>query len=294
MMRERKIRTADVIRAVVLIIALSVLLYPTVSSYFNAKNSSTIASDYDQSVNSMTSEEKQKMWDEAVAYNQTLVGNTSFRDPFTETDGEENEVYESLLNIDGNGMMGYIRIPKIDVMLPIYHGTEEKVLQVAAGHISTSSLPVGGESTHSVLTGHRGLPSARLFTDLDQIVEGDIFYLHILDHKLAYKVDQILTVLPTETEALEITEGEDLCTLVTCTPYAVNTHRLLIRGHRIPYVEATKIIADEADGFHVPFEILMLLIALLLLLIILILWRIIVWRKKKRGRRKKRNRRKRR
>ena len=294
MMRERKIRTADVIRAVVLIIALSVLLYPTVSSYFNAKNSSTIASDYDQSVNSMTSEEKQKMWDEAVAYNQTLVGNTSFRDPFTETDGEENEVYESLLNIDGNGMMGYIRIPKIDVMLPIYHGTEEKVLQVAAGHISTSSLPVGGESAHSVLTGHRGLPSARLFTDLDQIVEGDIFYLHILDHKLAYKVDQILTVLPTETEALEIIEGEDLCTLVTCTPYAVNTHRLLIRGHRIPYVEATKIIADEADGFHMPFEILMLLIAILLLLIILILWRIIVWRKKKRGRRKKRNRRKRR
>lgn len=294
MMRERKIRTADVIRAVVLIIALSVLLYPTVSSYFNAKNSSTIASDYDQSVNSMTSEEKQKMWDEAVAYNQTLVGNTSFRDPFTETDGEENEVYESLLNIDGNGMMGYIRIPKIDVMLPIYHGTEEKVLQVAAGHISTSSLPVGGESTHAVLTGHRGLPSARLFTDLDQLAQGDVFYLHILDHKLAYKVDQILTVLPTETEALEITEGEDLCTLVTCTPYAVNTHRLLIRGHRIPYVEATEIMPDEADGFHMPFEILMLLIAVFILLIILIIWRIVVWRKKKRGRRKKRNRRKRR
>ena len=293
-MRERKIRTADVIRAVVLIIALSVLLYPTVSSYFNAKNSSTIASDYDQSVNSMTSEEKQKMWDEAVAYNQTLVGNTSFRDPFTETDGEENEVYESLLNIDGNGMMGYIRIPKIDVMLPIYHGTEEKVLQVAAGHISTSSLPVGGESTHSVLTGHRGLPSARLFTDLDQLAQGDVFYLHILDHKLAYQVDQILTVLPTETEALEIIEGEDLCTLVTCTPYAVNTHRLLIRGHRIPYVEATKTVPDETDGFYVPFEILMLLIALVLLLIILIMWRIIVWRKKKRCRRKKRNRRKRR
>lgn len=293
-MRERKIRTADVIRAVVLIIALSVLLYPTVSSYFNAKNSSTIASDYDQSVNSMTSEEKQKMWDEAVAYNQTLVGNTSFRDPFTETDGEENEVYESLLNIDGNGMMGYIRIPKIDVMLPIYHGTEEKVLQVAAGHISTSSLPVGGESTHAVLTGHRGLPSARLFTDLDQLAQGDVFYLHILDHKLAYKVDQILTVLPTETEALEITEGEDLCTLVTCTPYAVNTHRLLIRGHRIPYVEATEIMPDEADGFHMPFEILMLLIAVFILLIILIIWRIVVWRKKKRGRRKKRNRRKRR
>lgn len=294
MMRERKIRTADVIRAVVLIIALSVLLYPTVSSYFNAKNSSTIASDYDQSVNSMTSEEKQKMWDEAVAYNQTLVGNTSFRDPFTETDGEKNDVYEKLLNIDGNGMMGYIRIPKIDVMLPVYHGTEERVLQVAAGHISTSSLPVGGESTHAVLTGHRGLPSARLFTDLDQLAQGDVFYLHILDHKLAYKVDQILTVLPTETEALEITEGEDLCTLVTCTPYAVNTHRLLIRGHRIPYVEATEIMPDETDGFHMPFEILMLLIAVFILLIILIIWRIVVWRKKKRGRRKKRNRRKRR
>lgn len=294
MMRERKIRTADVIRAVVLIIALSVLLYPTVSSYFNAKNSSTIASDYDRSVSSMTSEEKQKMWDEAVAYNQTLVGNTSFRDPFTETEEEENDVYEKLLNIDGNGMMGYIRIPKIDVMLPIYHGTEEKVLQVAAGHISTSSLPVGGESTHAVLTGHRGLPSARLFTDLDQLAQGDVFYLHILDHKLAYKVDQILTVLPSETEALEITEGEDLCTLVTCTPYAVNTHRLLIRGHRIPYVEATEIMPDEADGFHMPFEILMLLIAVFILLIILIIWRIVVWRKKKRGRRKKRNRRKRR
>ena len=279
MMHDRKIRIADVIRVLVLIIALSVLLYPTVSNYLNSKNSSTIAENYDRDVREMTDTEKQKMWDDAVAYNRTLVGNTSFSDPFSGDAEDRDEVYESLLNVDGNGMMGYIKIPKIDVMLPVYHGTEEKVLQVAAGHISTSSLPVGGESTHTVLTGHRGLPSARLFTDLDQIVEGDIFYLNILDRTLAYKVDQILTVLPHETEALEITEGEDYATLVTCTPYAINTHRLLIRGHRIPYVEAVAAVPDEADGFYIPFEILVLLIALLILLVVFIIWRIVAYRK---------------
>ena len=279
MMHDRKIRIADVIRVLVLIVALSVLLYPTVSNYLNSKNSSTIAGNYDDDVQQMTDEEKQKMWDDAVAYNQTLVGNTSFSDPFSGDAEDRNEEYEGLLNVDGNGMMGYIKIPKIDVMLPVYHGTEEKVLQVAAGHISTSSLPVGGESTHTVLTGHRGLPSARLFTDLDQLVEGDIFYLKVLDETLAYKVDQILTVLPTETEALEIVEGKDYATLVTCTPYAINTHRLLIRGHRIPYVEAVAAVPDEADGFYIPFEILVLIIALLILLVVFIIWRILAHRK---------------
>ena len=200
-------------------------------------------------------------------------------DPFSTT-AETSPEYEELLRIEDNGMMGYIRIPKIDVELPIYHGTSEPVLQVGAGHISTTSLPVGGASTHAVLTGHRGLPSKRLFTDLDQIVEGDIFYLKVLNETLAYKVDQILTVLPHETEALQIAEGEDYVTLVTCTPYGVNTHRLLIRGHRIPYVEAVAAVPDEIDhGLKIPFEVLVLLIALMILLVVFIIWRILARRK---------------
>ena len=275
-----KTKVFDVIRIVVLLIALSVLLYPTVSNYLYEKNSARATQGYDDTLEKMSKEEADRMLADARAYNERLAASAGVvEDPFSTT-AETSPEYEELLRIEDNGMMGYIRIPKIDVELPIYHGTSEPVLQVGAGHISTTSLPVGGASTHAVLTGHRGLPSKRLFTDLDQIVEGDIFYLKVLNETLAYKVDQILTVLPHETEALQIAEGEDYVTLVTCTPYGVNTHRLLIRGHRIPYVEAVAAVPDEIDhGLKIPFEVLVLLIALLILLIIFIIWRILAHRK---------------
>lgn len=273
-------RIADVIRILVLLVALSVLLYPTVSNYLYEKNSSRAVANYDEKLEGITEQEYARMLQEAREYNAALIGNSEIYDPFSGESGEENNQYEQILRVDDTGMMGYIRIPKIDVELPIYHGTSEPVLQAGAGHISTTSLPVGGASTHAVLTGHRGLPSKRLFTDLDQIVEGDIFYLKVLNETLAYKVDQILTVLPHETEALQIAEGEDYVTLVTCTPYGVNTHRLLIRGHRIPYVEAVAAVPDEIDhGLKIPFEVLVLLIALLILVIIFIIWRILAHRK---------------
>ena len=278
-MRNWKISIADIIRVIILLIALSVLLYPTVSNYLVSKNGSRVVENYGKQITEMSDEEIAELFAQADAYNRSLVGNVSPEDPFGTGESDGDSVYNSLLNVMGNGMMGYIKIPKIDVKLPIYHGTSDGVLQKYVGHFSDSSLPVGGESTHTVLTGHRGLPSARLFTDLDKIVEGDIFYITVLDRTLAYKVDQILTVLPHETEALRIVDGEDYATLVTCTPYGVNTHRLLIRGHRIPYVEAVAAVPDEADGFYIPFEILVLIIALLILLVVFIIWRILAHRK---------------
>ena len=278
-MRNWKISIADIIRVIILLIALSVLLYPTVSNYLVSKNGSRAVENYEKLITELSDEEIEEIFARADEYNRSLVGHASLDDPFGTGESDEDSVYNSLLNVSGNGMMGYIKIPKIDVKLPIYHGTSDGVLQKYVGHFSDSSLPVGGESTHAVLTGHRGLPSARLFTDLDKITQGDIFYVTVLNRTLAYQVDQILTVLPHETEALRIVDGADYVTLVTCTPYGVNTHRLLIRGHRIPYVEAVAAVPDEADGFYIPFEILVLIIALLILLVVFIIWRILARRK---------------
>ena len=179
--------------------------------------------------------------------------------------------YESLLDISGQGVMGYIEIPEIDVSLPIYHGTEDPVLQVAVGHLEWSSLPVGGESTHCVLSGHRGLPSAKLFTNLDKLREGDTFLLRVLDEILTYEVDQILIVEPQDTAALEIAEGEDYCTLVTCTPYGINTHRLLVRGHRIDNIEEVKTVRVTADAVQIEPMLVAPVVAIPMLLILLIL-----------------------
>ena len=183
---------------------------------------------------------------------------------------EEREDYNSQLDIDGSGVMGYIEIPTIKVSLPIYHGTSDDVLQVAVGHLEWSSLPVGGESTHCVLSGHRGLPSAKLFTNLDQLTEGDLFVIRTLDEVLTYEVDRILIVLPSELQALAAEEGKDLCTLVTCTPYGVNSHRMLVRGHRVDnQSEAVRLTADaiRIDPLLVaPIAAIPLLLALLLLL----------------------------
>ncbi|WP_373207449.1 class C sortase [Coprococcus phoceensis] len=260
--KKKKITIKDIIRLIVLLVAFSVLLYPTFSSYLNEKNGSKVVSYYDEESVKLSKAEKEQMLEDARAYNKEMLGNIDLIDPFSQEDVEIDARYESLLNVDGSGMMGYIRIPKINVELPIYHGTSEAVLQAGVGHFWGTSLPVGGESTHTVLTGHRGLPTKTLFTNMDKLEVGDIFYIKVLDETLAYQIDQILTVLPQETDSLSIEPGKDYATLVTCThgrwneivvpkikdyatlvtctPFAINTHRLLVRGERIPYEEATK------------------------------------------------------
>lgn len=281
--KKKKRKIADIIRIIVLLIALSVLLYPTVSNYLYEKNSSTIVANYDKEVENTTDEEKEEMFRLAREYNARLAQDqVSIGDAFTEESSDDQE-YENLLNKSGTGMMGYIQIPKIDIELPLYHGTKESVLQVGVGHLKDTSLPVGGDTTHAVLTGHRGLPSRMLFTDLDQMEKGDVFYIKILGETLAYQVDQILTVLPEETDSLKIIEGQDYVTLVTCTPYGINTHRLLTRGHRIPYEEAVKKEPDQIDhGLKIPFEVKVLLAGLGVLILIGILFVISSKMKKRR------------
>lgn len=229
----KKKNWSNIILIVVFFVGLSVLLYPTVSDYWNSLHQSRAIATYSDAVEEMDTSDYERMWAEADAYNEKLY-ESGHGLGLAE---DEKKEYDSLLDVSGTGIMGYIEVPKIDCSLPIYHGTDEGALQIAIGHLEGSSLPVGGKNTHCVLSGHRGLPSARLFTDLDQMEEGDIFILNILGRKLAYEVDQIRVVLPEEMSDLEVIEGKDLCTLVTCTPYGINTHRLLVRGHRTKYVE---------------------------------------------------------
>lgn len=279
----------DMIRILVLLIAFCVLLYPTVSNYLYEKNSSKVVSRYDEEVMKLSSEEKQQMLEEARRYNEEMTENLDLLDPFSPVRDEMDARYAALLNVDGDGMMGYVRIPKIDLELPVYHGTSESVLQSGVGHFEGTSLPVGGESTHTVLTGHRGLPSKLLFTELDELDEGDVFYVRILGEILAYEVDQILTVLPEDTGELSIVPGEDYATLVTCTPYAINTHRLLVRGHRVPYEEALAKEADEVShGLKIPFEVAVLLIAFVVLAAVFAVWMIMRNKRIKAGKKAKR------
>ena len=260
--KKRKMTIKDIIRLLVLVVAFAVLLYPTVSSYVNEKNGSKVVSNYDAESVHLSNAEKEKILADAHAYNKEMLSNIDLIDPFSQGETSIDERYESLLNMDGSGMMGYIRIPKIKVEIPIYHGTSESVLQAGVGHFWGTSLPVGGESTHTVLTGHRGLPAKTLFTNMDMLVKGDVFYIKVLDETLAYQVDQILTVLPEETEALSIVPGQDYATLVTCTPYAINTHRLLVRGHCIPYEEAVKIEKNTSTGIELSFTTKVLIVTL--------------------------------
>ena len=232
-MKKRRIIT--IISAVIFLAGLGFLAYPTVSDLWNRAHQSIAIAAYTQQVEKMDDSANKKMIEDARKYNESLLT----KEDHWKLSEEEKKEYESLLDLSGTGIMGYIEIPKIDCSLPIYHGTDEGALQIAIGHLEGSSLPVGGESTHCVLSGHRGLPSAKLFTNLDQMEEGDIFILHVLGRKMAYEVDQIKVVLPSEMSDLEVEEGKDLCTLVTCTPYGINTHRLLVRGHRTEYVEET-------------------------------------------------------
>lgn len=251
----------------ILFIGLSLLLYPTASDYWNSFHQTRAIATYAENVANLDNNQYDQLWEDARAYNQALP----FRSNPYYLSEEQRAEYESLLDVSGLGVMGYIEIPEIDVSLPIYHGTEESVLQVAVGHLDWTSLPVGGESTHCVLSGHRGLPSAKLFTNLDKLREGDTFLLRILDEVLTYEVDQILIVEPQETAALRVVEGKDYCTLVTCTPYGINTHRLLVRGHRVDNAEQAKTIRVTADAVQIEPLLVAPIVAIPMLLILLVL-----------------------
>ena len=217
-----------VLAAVLLLIASGVTAYPMIANYINDKYQSTIRTEYAQEVEALEDSEIQEARQDAIAYNESLLPIRYDREALQTAAGS----YDELLDLHGSGLMGYVEIPKIDVNLPIYHGTSEEVLQKGVGHLVGSSLPIGGEGFHSVLTGHSGLAGKRLFSDLEQLALGDSFYLYVLGETLAYEVTEINRVLPYETELLTTIAGEDLCTLVTCTPYGVNSHRLLVRGSR--------------------------------------------------------------
>ena len=251
----------------VLLIGLSLLLYPSVSDYWNSFHQSRAIASYAEQVANLDNDTYDHLWEDARAYNRSLL----LRDNAYLLSEEQKAEYERLLDVSGLGIMGYIEIPSIDVSLPIYHGTEESVLQIAVGHLEWTSLPVGGESTHCVLSGHRGLPSAKLLTDLDRLVEGDVFMLRVLDEVLTYEVDQVLIVEPQEIAALHIVEGEDYCTLVTCTPYGINTHRLLVRGHRIENIEEAKVVRVTADAIQIEPLLVAPIVAIPMLLVLLIL-----------------------
>ncbi|WP_342589649.1 class C sortase [Collinsella tanakaei] len=277
-------RVRDILPVLVILAGLLVLLYPTISNYLIEQNASRAVASYDQATVDLSAQERELMLARAHAYNDALAASSGA--PTASEGGEPAqavEAYEDLLNLNGDGMMGYIIIPKMNVELPIYHGVEEKVLQVGVGHLSETSLPVGGESTHAALSGHRGLPSAKLFTDLDQMEEGDQFYIKILGETLAYEVHSIETVLPTETESLAIQPGEDLVTLITCTPYGINSHRLLVHAHRIPYVPEMEDEIDSVGGFiNIPLPYLALLIALAALAVFVTVLKIRTMRKDRR------------
>ena len=257
---------STIVLVILLLIGLSLLLYPTVSDYWNSFHQTRAIATYAENVAALDNASYDAIWDAARQYNRNLCSRSN---SFLLSEEQKAE-YESLLDISGQGVMGYIEIPEIDVSLPIYHGTEDPVLQVAIGHLEWSSLPVGGESTHCVLSGHRGLPSAKLFTNLDKLREGDTFLLRVLDEILTYEVDQILIVEPQDTAALEIVEGQDYCTLVTCTPYGINTHRLLVRGRRVETPDQYKHLRVTAEALKIEPIIVAPIMALPMLLILLI------------------------
>lgn len=249
-----------------MIIGIALLIYPSLADYWNSFHQSRAIRTYAERVAKVDSGEYEKMISDAARYNQALAESGIQ----WEMGEEQLKEYHSLLNFDGTGVMGYIDVPKIRVKLPVYHGTEEAVLQTSIGHLTETSLPVGGNGSHCVLSGHRGLPSARLFSDLDKLVEGDTFTLSILNESYTYEVDRIRVVEPKDLSELQIEPERDLCTLVTCTPYGVNTHRLLVRGHRIQNIHGNAEVVDDAlmlePAFVAPFIMLPLVLLLLAVL----------------------------
>lgn len=256
---------SNIILILIFLVGLSVMLYPTVSDYINQKNQSRAVASYSEEVENLSDVDYQAYFDAADDYNRRLAETPdAFYRP------EEVSGYTDTLDVSGTGIMGYITIPKIGVELPVYHGTSDGVLQVAAGHLEGSSLPVGGAGTHAVISAHRGLPSAKLFTNLDELEVGDTFTITVLDRVLTYEVDQISIVLPTETDLLQPVEGKDYVTLMTCTPYGINTHRLLVRGKRIENAENQKHIRVTADALRIEPIIVAPALAVPMLLVLLV------------------------
>lgn len=255
-----------ILLVIILLLGLSLLLYPTVSDYWNSLHQSRAIMDYDEALSQMKPEDFTALFEVAEDYNRRIA-----KIAFPLMYHDQVEGYEEALDISGTGIMGYLTVPKIDQQLPIYHGTSEGVLQVAVGHMEGTSLPTGGEGTHCVLSAHRGLPSARLFTDLPKLELGDTFYITVLDRLLTYEVDQILIVEPAEVNELYVVDGKDYCTLVTCTPYGVNSHRILVRGHRIESPEEVRVVHVAADAVQIAPVLVAPIVAAPMLLILLII-----------------------
>ncbi|MGG0724768.1 class C sortase [Bacillus mycoides] len=257
----------NIIFGSIFLLGLSIFSYPIVSNWFATRTHYSEVSMYDEAVSNLQKEEIERKEKEAREYNEKVQSTMqTFSDPFYENSDESKSSHVDMLNI--GDVMGYVEIPKIDVNLPIYQGTTEEVLSRGIGQLNESSLPVGGENTHTVLTGHRGLPSALMFTHLDKIEKNDIFYIHSLDKVLAYKVDQIKVVLPNETEDLLVVQDQDYATLITCTPYGVNTHRLLVRGYRVPYDAGEKEMIKKPfilEDWMIVFPIVIIFIVLLMI-----------------------------
>ena len=260
-----KKHSGTILLVLIFFVGLAVMLYPTISDYINQRNQTRVVNSYAQQVDGLSDADYTAYFDAADVFNQELAA-----DPDALYHADHFSTYSTTLDVTGTGIMGYITIPRIGVELPIYHGTSDAVLQVAAGHLEGTSLPVGGESTHAVISAHRGLPSAKLFTNLDQLEVGDTFTITVLDRELTYEVDKISIVLPTEVDELKVVDGKDYVTLMTCTPYGINTHRLLVRGHRVETPDQYKHIRVTAEALKIEPIIVAPVMALPMLLILLI------------------------
>ena len=265
-MKKKKSNLTTILIVLIFFVGLSLLLYPTVSDYWNSFTQSQAIGKYAEAVADIDEEKYTEIWDEAYAYNAELCERGNM---YIMSDADKIR-YNQLLNVSGNGVMGYIEIPTINVSLPIYHGTNDTVLQVAVGHLEGTSLPVGGTGSHCVVSGHRGLPRAKLFTDLDKLMVGDVFIFRVLNEILTYEVDQILIVDPHEVSALVIDPEQDYCTLVTCTPYGVNSHRMLVRGHRVENKEEAKVVRVTANAIQIEPLLVAPVVAAPILLVLLI------------------------
>lgn len=281
-----KRKLSGIVFGLLFLVGLGVLCYPTISDQWNSYRQNQLITTYEEAVSVLEPEDYSREWEAARAFDSRLLQNNLYGDVFGEEDGElEDTEYWKVLNISGDGVMGYLSIPKIDLKLSIYHGTAEDVLQTGVGHLNGTKLPIGGEGTHSVLAAHRGLPSARLFTDIDQLYKGDMIYVHILDEIFAYEVDQILPMIDKDDmealgEALQIVEGEDHITLFTCTPYGVNSHRLLVRGSRVPYEGGEEILStpvetmlEAVQNYYMLYLIMGLSVTLLVIAVMKFLFR---------------------
>jgi sortase A len=281
MKRWTKEQKVNIILCLVILIGVGLLSYPTVSDWWNRFHQTRAVASYAAAVSQMKTEDYDRLFAEADDYNRKLAG-TGMKWSMTD---EEIQEYNSILDISENGIMGYIDIPRIRQTLPIYHGTDDAVLQIAIGHLAGTSLPVGGDSTHCVVSGHRGLPSARLFTDLDRLIVGDIWTMTVLNRTVTYEVDQIRIVEPEDLSELQIVQGSDYCTLLTCTPYGINTHRLLVRGHRIPNLDGDANVT--ADAMQVDQTLVAMVVAVIILLILVIILLVVSskWYRDRRDRR---------